>query len=127
MRLYLSGPINSPQPDITPEQCRANFYKAAAIARERWEFVTIVNPLECAPKCLRPIRSGREAGKCGGQFDGHEYHCWMRGDLVALMECDAALFLPGHTQSRGARLEFAVAQDFGLYPYFMSQDMERII
>jgi hypothetical protein len=123
VRLYLSGPINSPIPGLTPEQCRANFTKAEEMAREYWDDVELVNPLKVKVDCRRPAIA---LGRCMGPFDGHHYDCWMRGDIKALLDCDAILLLPGWTQSRGAVLEQRIAADMGLPHYFTRQDMGGI-
>lgn len=44
----------------------------------------------------------------------HKYGCYMRADLLAMLACEAAIFMPGWPQSAGASVERQVAQICGL-------------
>lgn len=44
----------------------------------------------------------------------HKYGCYMRADLKAMLQCDAAIFLPGWARSAGASVERQVAQICGM-------------
>lgn len=43
---------------------------------------------------------------------------YMKEDLAALLACDAILMLDNWTDSKGARVEHAVAKEFGLQLYY---------
>jgi hypothetical protein len=51
----------------------------------------------------------------------------MRGDIVAMMECDSILLLPHWERSRGASLEYKIACDLGFDLYYMAHNMEAIL
>lgn len=80
-----------------------------------------VNPFDIAPhhRCVCPSPNGNE-----GAAGGHVWGCYLRGDLAALLDCDAILMLPGWEHSHGARLELAVAAAVGLrvlWDHFMTE------
>jgi hypothetical protein len=130
-RFYISGPINSVVEGLAPDECRARFYRVAEWVRaNKWWWET-VNPLEVPVECIRPkegrLPFGEEPTTCGGPFDGHDYSCWMRGDLKALLDCHSMIMLPHWEESRGAKLEYAVGLDMGLTIYHAKEDGEVVI
>lgn len=46
--------------------------------------------------------------------NGHTWACWLRFDLVALLQCDMIFTLPGWEKSRGAVLEVQTALGVGI-------------
>lgn len=58
----------------------------------------------------------RLAGEDEERHEGiaHRYGCYMKADIRALMECNAAVFLAGWEKSRGASVERKVAEICGL-------------
>lgn len=48
----------------------------------------------------------------------HAWHCNMRHDIKAMLDCEGIILLPNWTLSRGSRLEFNVAMDCGLSATF---------
>lgn len=45
------------------------------------------------------------------------YIDYVKGDLVAMLDCDAAIFLPGYRKSRGCKIEINVARMLGMQIY----------
>ena len=97
MRLYVSGPMTG-----IPEFNYPAF--ADACIRLRAEGHTVISPHEVNPQ------DGSE----------HEWAWYMRRDLVALMDADAIVVLPGWEDSRGALLETHVATALGMPLYALS-------
>lgn len=50
----------------------------------------------------------------------HSEACYLRGDLVEMLDCDAVAMLPGWERSMGARLEHTVAAQCGMDIYYWS-------
>ena len=44
----------------------------------------------------------------------HTDACYLRGDLIEMLQCDGIALLPGWEASAGARLEFSVASQCGM-------------
>lgn len=91
MRLYISGPMTG-YPDFN--------YPAfeAAAARLREAGFEVVSPHEVNPA------DGVE----------HAWEWYLRRDIVALMECDGVVVLPGWEKSKGARVETDLAGVLGM-------------
>ena len=98
MKTYISGPITAEVPGTTREGRKQLFYEAAA------QLTDPVNPLNVGACPL---------ADCGPN-DGHTWQCWLKYDLLAMLECDAILLLPHWELSPGARLEFFVATQVGM-------------
>jgi hypothetical protein len=103
VKVYVAGPING-QVDGN----RVAFSARCDYLRQAGH--TPVNPWDL------PVE---HEGPCMGDPVDHEgehrYGCYMRKDLQALMECEAISLLPGWQNSRGARVEQAVAAILGLH------------
>lgn len=97
MKIYLSGPIAG------VANARENFANAARILQENG--LEVVDPFNCPPICNPD---------CTQSLNGHDFECWLRGDLLAMLTCDGVALLPGWERSRGARLEHFVALQTGL-------------
>lgn len=92
MTIYLAGPMSG-----IPEFNHPAFHAAAAKLRAAgWE---VVNPAEVNPDHTRPW------AEC------------LRADIVAMMDCDSIVLLPGWMDSRGARLERHIAVQLGMAVY----------
>jgi len=89
-RIYISGPMTGIEDHNFPA-----FHAAAERLREAgWD---VANPAE--------------------NFDGRTdlpRETYLRADVALLAQCDAIALLPGWRDSRGARLEYALAQELGL-------------
>ena len=90
MKIYISGPMTG--------HADLNFLAFNAVAADlRAHGHTVVNPAE-------------------KQCEGNPNMNWadyMRLDIVAMMECDTIIMLPGWAGSRGARLERCIALELG--------------
>jgi hypothetical protein len=82
-----------------------------------------VNPFDVPPHpaCICP-----EAVSADGAGGGHQWGCYLRGDLAALLGCDAILMLPGWESSHGARLELTVASAVGLRVWWSVPQREAV-
>lgn len=101
MKVYISGPITG----VPREVYRANFANAADTLLEMG--FTPVNPTLQLPDY-------EECGCPQDPTNKHEWSCYMRQDIVMMLDSDIILMLPGWEKSHGARLELAVAAACGL-------------
>lgn len=108
-RIYIAGPIAG----RTREQAEDHFSRAAArLIADGWH---PVNPFTVQPyQHDGPCPEGPSAGE-GGE---HLAPCYMRGDLTAMLTCDAIYMLTGWELSSGARTEFEAARAAGLVIHY---------
>lgn len=103
--IYIAGPMSGHDDLNEPA------FRAAAAEWEALGWRAIV-PHDVAPyehdRDCPPVYGDRVAG---GSHDGG---CYLRADLLDLLVADAAHFLCGWQESRGARVEHAVAEAVGL-------------
>ena len=104
MKYYISGPITLGD-SATPQDI-AQFKSRFSVAEFKLELQghESVNPLK-VQAC--------DYGQCGAT-EGHTWQCWLRYDLVAMLECDGIYLLKRWHESKGALLEFDVAVRCGL-------------
>jgi Domain of unknown function (DUF4406) len=103
MRVYISGPVAG-KPDRNREAFAAEAKRLRELGHQP------VNPLD-----LSADHEGRCIGPdTGFPFDLHQYGCYLRADLLALLECDAIARLDGWARSKGAMTEVHVAQSLGM-------------
>lgn len=102
-RVYIAGPIFG-RPNNNIEAF------ARVEDRLRQEGFAPVNPHYVAP--------WRHGGSCPvgrpGAEGEHTAPCYMRADLIALLQCDGIYLMEGWEQSQGARVEYLVARTAGL-------------
>jgi hypothetical protein len=107
MKIYVSGPITGRPLD----QAKAAFAAAAAACAARGH--DVVNPFDVPPHYTCQCRHA--TNHLDGAGGGHDWGCYLRGDLAALLDdCHAIYMLPGWESSHGARLELQVASAVGL-------------
>ncbi|MHA3905169.1 DUF4406 domain-containing protein [Castellaniella sp. WN] len=97
MTIYIAGPMTG-----LPDMNFPAFHAAAE--KLRADGFDVVNPAEINPD---PETAWTDC---------------MRRDIVALMDCDSILMLPGWPTSRGASLEFRIAFDLGMTVYYGIED-----
>lgn len=108
MKVYISGPITG-----IPNSNRPAFAEAAQILRLAGH--EPVNPIELDHSHDGPCRgSDIPDADHRPQPPSHKYGCYLKADILALMDCDAIMFLEGWQFSRGARTEGAVAGALGI-------------
>jgi hypothetical protein len=101
MLVYISGPI-----DGLPDRNEKAF-RAAERYLNTLGYETLV-PLDVPAFEHRNGEAKCPRGYTDG--GGHSSACWIRGDLLAMLEtCDAIFMMNGWEMSRGANLEFDVA------------------
>lgn len=94
---YLSGPMSG-----LPEYNYPAFDRAAE--RLRAKGYTVVSPTE--------VGSDLET-KLGAERFSLWYQDYVKANLIALLDCNAIILLPGWRDSQGAKLELHVAQVLG--------------
>jgi hypothetical protein len=121
VKVYVSGAITG----LPLDAARAAFADAAD--RLAAEGHVPVNPFDVPPHpacdCPIPFEEAMGAVGAGG---GHQWGCYLRGDLAALLDCDAILMLPGWESSHGARLELTVASAVGLRVWWSVPQREAV-
>jgi hypothetical protein len=109
LRVYISGPIAG-----YPDRNEAAFRQAADGVRRRGH--TPVVPLDI-PGWSHPTEPCPRGYTDGG---GHSSACWLRADLLVLLQCDAIVMLKGWEWSQGGIIEHRVAVMVGLPLYYWS-------
>lgn len=89
MKIYIAGPMTG-----IAELNFPAFHAAAAHLRSLGH--TVINPAELNPD------------------PAADWLACMRVDIAALVTCDAVALLVGYSASRGAMIEFGLAEDLGL-------------
>lgn len=113
MKVYISGPISGNAPNTNKEERKERFNRCEAWINEHRSEWKVVNPLKvqaCADHA------------CGGDHDGHTWQCWLRYDIIAMLECDAIVILPGWQWSEGSKLEQKIAQALHMKVYMANKD-----
>lgn len=77
------------------------------------------------PRLIPPWCEMEDRDKCvpdgsAGVGAAHTHACYMRGDLIEMLGCDAILLMPGWEESRGCRDELNAALSAGLPILFYS-------
>lgn len=106
MKVYVSGAISG----LPLDESRARFKSVCDLLAADGH--DTLNPFDVPPRlnCHCATDAEDRAG-VGGQ---HEWACYLRADIVAMLDCDAICMLPGWERSHGARLELTVASAVGL-------------
>ena len=108
-RLYLSGGITG-VPDYRER------FKALGALVASWGD-TPVDPRR-VPAC--PDGSCVES-EGDPRSNGHTWACWLRYDLIAMLQCDGVVVMDNWRGSRGASLEVSVAQTLRLPVIFVDE------
>lgn len=110
IKVYVSGPIKGHEDYIDK-------FKTACEEVEEWAMP--VNPLEIDP-------CPQVAGVCMHQGEmletGHTWECYMRYDIIALVQCDGIYMMKGWSTSKGAAFELHIAQTLNMELYFQSDE-----
>jgi hypothetical protein len=95
MRVYVSGKITGLPMEAVKEKFA--WHSSFLLAKG----YTPVNPIEVSPY---------EKGKA--------WHDYMKEDIAELLTCDAIYMLRDWGQSKGARVEYQIAREMGMYIFF---------
>jgi hypothetical protein len=119
LKFYISGPISG----LSEEVYTDNFGRAEAFLLN--EGYDCVNPLKVpacfSEDCRRPDSNPGGQSKADGSYL-HDWTCYMKHDIISMMECNAILLIPGWAVSRGARIELRLAEDLEYEVYSLSED-----
>lgn len=110
MKVYISGPISTVT-DVSLVERKRRFYRTEDWCNKWMPGWYPINPLNAEP-C--------SASGCGDD-DGHAWKCWLKYDLIALLECDAIALLPHYRDSKGSQLELLVAKALGFQIFYASE------
>lgn len=135
MKIYISGPIAG-RPDGNRQSfasCERIIYEAGhepinpqKVNHEHkgecfGDYVARQSCVRCQSLAALSDRYGPELPTLFGigQTDKcsehpHRYGCYMKADIIALMECDGIVLLHDWQFSRGAKVEMAVAEILGI-------------
>ena len=102
---YLSGPMSG-----LPEYNYPAFDRAAEKLRAKG--YTVATPTE--------VGSNLEAKYKAERFS-LSYQQYMSANIIALLDCNAIILLPGWSGSRGAKLEQYIAQTLGFDEFYYSE------
>lgn len=132
MKVYISGPISG----LTQDEYTEAFARAEALAiSEGHEPVNPIKVLACESEdCwdrlggadTLPTPGGGAPVKDDGTTFLHHYGCYIKYDIIALLECEAIAMLPFWYRSRGANLELAIANMCGILRYAISDDYREM-
>lgn len=115
MKVYISGPITD-----TPDH-REKFAEAERVVRSFGDVpVSPLAVLACISEdCAgpRPADYLERIQKDDAPKYVHAYHCYMKYDILAMLQCDAIFMISGWERSPGARIEHFVALTCGLEIY----------
>lgn len=103
--VYVCGKITG----LTEDVYRENFRLACNFVNQMGYIA--VNPLEVRPDCIDECESGLTFED--GSYQ-HDWKCYMRADIIALMRCKGIFAQPNSVQSTGALLEMQLARILGM-------------
>lgn len=89
MKIYISGPISG----LPFEDVKRNFDDAQMRLEEQG--YEVINPLN------------------NGLTEKHSWKEHMKADIKMLMDCDEIYMMKGYAESKGAMIEYNLAQDLG--------------
>ena len=105
-KVYISGPISAPDIQTVLKNLEM-FDKAEENLSKTYE---VVNP--------RKVQAC-EDNSCGSDLpdiDGgyqHTWQCYLKHDIIAMLDCTKIALLPGWPNSKGATLEYQIADQLG--------------
>lgn len=103
-KIYISGKIAG----LPVHEARKNFADAAtSLAVVDY---TPVNPFDVMPKCGNTCNRNND----DPSDDPHAWECYLKYDIIAMLQCRGVALLPNWTTSKGALLELYVARQCGL-------------
>ena len=112
-KVYISGQITG----LTHDEYHSNFGQAEALLLDR-EIVP-VNPLRV--KACEAEDCGNGDTKPNGEYL-HSWECYLKYDIIEMLDCDAILMLPNWHNSKGAAFELDIAAKCGLIVLYLNRD-----
>jgi len=98
MKIYISGKISG----LTTEEALNNFERAEKnLSENQWSLDSV-----CVNELVNPMKLEHNHNKSWEEF--------MKEDIGALLSCDAIYLLKNWGDSRGARIERAIALELGI-------------
>lgn len=106
-KVYITGKISG----LSENEYRQNFQEAADLLKTNG-FMP-VNPLEVSAACGNEETCGSDLTFNDGSYQ-HTWHCYLKADLIEMLQCDAVLKLDNAMDSKGAMLEIGLAIKVGI-------------
>lgn len=114
MKIYISGPISNYDEGNLPA------FRSAA------DFVASRGHDPVVPHDISPWLHDGECPTAYTHGIDHSAACYLRGDLIEMLSCDALYMLKGWQASVGAMLEHHVAAFCGIQIYYQFSDEDRL-
>lgn len=118
MKKYVSGKIG----DRPEEEYREEFARGAAFVLSQGDQpVTPMEVIACEAEDCNP-----EDQKLSDGSYLHSWACYIRYDLLMMLECDGIVMLPSWRTSPGANFELDVAEKCGLQVQYLANDFRSM-
>lgn len=101
MKIYIAGPMSG-----YPEHNFPAFFEAEKTLHRRFAWVGL------DVEVVNPAKINEHLGT------DQEWHVYLRNDIKQLVECDTIYLLKGWEASKGATLEFHIAERLGMKIYY---------
>lgn len=121
MKKYVSGKIAG----LAEADYREAFARACALVMSEGD--TPVNPLEvqaCETEDCQPYGTSAER-LANGQYL-HTWACYLKYDIIAMLDCGGIVMVPNWKTSKGANFELDVAEKCGLKVEYITPDYKTI-
>lgn len=105
VKVYVSGQITG-----LPEDVFLQNFEEATLLLQRHGF-SPVNPAEVTPGCEEKCESDKTFSN--GNYQ-HTWQCYMKYDIMELLECDAIFAMENAVRSKGAMMEIQIAMALGM-------------
>lgn len=105
MRVYISGPISANIPGVSYRERKARFGRAEKALQALGH--DAVSPLKV--DACRDLSCGGNADSAATGGFRHVWKCYMKYDIIALLDCEVIALLPHWNLSPGAACEYQIA------------------
>ena len=108
MKVYISGKITG----LPIEEAKQNFKNCELMLIE--EGYEVVNPMELPEHEAILAMDEMELVEDG------KWYLHMKADIKAMMDCDGIFVMMNYTESKGAKIEYKLAMELGLFGLYQN-------